>query len=65
MRTPLRPPRHPTPTLPAPPPNQPRLWPALEPARRHQLAQCLAELIRRLHATPRPTSPEETSHEQC
>lgn len=57
MRTPLRPPRHPAPT----PPDRPRLWPGLEPARRHQLAQCLADLIRRLHGATAST--KETSHE--
>ena len=59
MSTPQSPPRHPVPAS----PDGPRLWPALEPARRHQLAQCLAELLRRLHDAPRTASTEETSHE--
>jgi hypothetical protein len=63
MRTPLSPPHHPAPSPPATPPHRPRLWPGLEPARRHQLARCLAELIRRLHGAARTAATEETSHE--
>ncbi len=63
MRTPLSPPRHPAPTPPATPTDRPRLWQGLEPARRHQLAQCLAELIRRLRGAPLTASTEEARHE--
>lgn len=45
------------------PADLPRLWPDLDPARRRQLAQCLAELSQRLHRT-RPSAPEETGHER-
>jgi hypothetical protein len=38
----------------------PRLWPALNPTQRQQLAQCLAQLLQRLHHRA-PT--EETNHE--
>jgi hypothetical protein len=40
----------------------PRLWPNLSPAQRHQLAQCLAELVRRQHRAA-VTTLEETAHE--
>lgn len=45
-----------------PPPDPPRLWPNLAPTQRQQLAQCLAELIRRM---PRAnaTAPKEVPHE--
>lgn len=47
-----------TPTVTA----RPRLWPDLTPAQRQQLAQCLAELIRRQrHA--QPTATAEAPHE--
>lgn len=46
------------------PADLPRLWPDLDPARRRQLAQWLAELSRRLHRT-RPSAPEETGHERA
>ena len=40
-----------TPTVPPPPPRQdsPSLWQGLEPSRQQQLAQCLAQLLQRLH----------------
>jgi hypothetical protein len=52
--------RQPTPTV----TDRPRLWPNLTPAQRQQLAQCLAELIRRQRQA-RPTAPAEAPHEPC
>lgn len=52
--------RQPTPTI----PDRPRLWPHLTPAQRHQLAQCLAELIRRQRQA-RLTASAEAHHEPC
>ena len=50
--------RQPTPTV----AGRPRLWPDLMPAQRQQLAQCLAELIRRQRQA-KPTATAEASHE--
>ncbi len=60
MRTPLSPPHHCPPETPT---HRSRLWPGLEPMRQQQLAQCLAELIRRLRAASLTTNTEETRHE--
>lgn len=50
--------RQPTPTG----AGRPRLWPDLTPAQRQQLAQCLAELIRRQRQA-KPTATAEAPHE--
>ena len=42
--------------------GRPRLWPDLTPAQRQQLAQCLAELIRRQRQA-KPTATVEAPHE--
>jgi hypothetical protein len=39
------------------------LWQALDPVRQQQLAQYLAELLRRLRRAPLTASPQEVSHE--
>ena len=39
----------------------PRLWPQLMPSQRRQLAQCLAELIRRRHQAS--STSEEVGHD--
>ena len=62
--SPLEPPsalprqRQPTPTV----TDRPRLWPDLTPAQRQQLAQCLAELIRRQRQA-KSTATAEAPHE--
>ncbi len=68
MRDPLSPLRHAATTRQVMPTtttlmNPPRLWPALEPARQQHLAQCLAELLRRLRSAPLTASTEEAKHE--
>ena len=50
--------RQPTPTV----TGRPRLWPDLTPTQRQQLAQCLAELIRRQRQA-KPTATAEAPHE--
>jgi hypothetical protein len=49
-----------------PPPSTasalPRLWPQLQPTQRHQLTQCLAELIQRQRRAA-VTRAEEATHE--
>jgi len=50
--------RQPTPIV----TDRPRLWPDLTPAQRQQLAQCLAELIRRQRQA-KPTATAEAPHE--
>jgi len=52
--------RQPTPIV----TDRPRLWPDLTPAQRQQLAQCLAELIRRQRQA-RLTATAEARHEPC
>jgi hypothetical protein len=49
------------PTTPAlvPMRRAPSLWPALDPARQRQLAQCLAELLRRLNRLARSAGAED------
>jgi hypothetical protein len=42
----------------------PRLWPQLAPEHQHRLAQCLAQLILRLHGMPQEPAPQEASHER-
>ena len=51
-------------TLPVPPPRQdsPSLWQGLEPSRQQQLAQCLAQLLQRLHRLTL-TSTQESPHD--
>jgi hypothetical protein len=59
--------------IPPPPPDPgcpprartplPRLWPHLEPERQRHIAQCLAQLILRLHGMPQEPAPREASHE--
>lgn len=51
-----------TSTLP-PPQRDPSLWPALDPGRQRQLAQCLAELLRRLPRLARLSREEDASHD--
>lgn len=68
MRPPLSPPPPAASTRPAMPRATPMtdpasLWQALDPVRQHHLAQCLAELLRRLRGVQRAPSPPEASHE--
>jgi len=61
---PSRPRRRPGPAptpLPRPSSSIPPLWPKLDPQRQHQLAQCLAALLRRISPTCRP---QEDDHAQ-
>jgi hypothetical protein len=53
------------PTTSAPPSlrRDPSLWPALDPGRQRQLAQCLAELLRRLPRLARLSRAEDASHD--
>ena len=48
--------------IPSPAPAPPRLWPHLQSLQRRQLAQCLAELIRRQRQSTLSAT-EETPHE--
>lgn len=68
MRNPLSPPPHAASTtqamLMATLTTDPTsLWQALDPVRQQQLAQYLAELLRRLRRAPLTASPQEVSHE--
>lgn len=40
----------------------PRLWPHLEPERQHHIAQCVAQLILRLHRPPQEPATREANH---
>lgn len=53
------------PTTSALPPlrRDPSLWPALDPGRQRQLAQCLAELLRRLPRLARLSREEDARHD--
>jgi hypothetical protein len=62
----------PQPSPPIPPPSTrsltettgpPGLWHRLDPARRQQLAQCLAQLIRQMRRAARPPAEEADDHE--
>ena len=43
----------------------PRLWPHLEPERQRHLAQCVAQMMLRLHRTPQEPATQEASHESA